>query len=90
MTISPETAKAAIRRQVPADLNEYTAIGDFLAAEGPPLTMGRAGVFLVLGALLAAAGVDDGTETPVDITRWQNTITAKQAFDALFGPVAPA
>lgn len=88
MMISAETAKAAIRRQVPADLNEYTAIGDFLAAEGPPLTMGRAGVFLVLGALLAAAG--DGTETPVDITRWRGTVTAKQAFDALLGPVAPA
>ena len=46
MKISRATALSAMAGTVPSDLEEYTQIGDFVAKDGPPLTLGRAGCFL--------------------------------------------
>lgn len=82
MKISKETALAAMTGVVPANLDEYYAIGDFCAAGGPPMTVGRGKVFLALGRRLKTAGLDASTSDSVDISTLKGAITDDESFGA--------
>ena len=81
MKISRATALSAMAGTVPSDLEEYTQIGDFVAKDGPPFTLGRAGCFLALGKCLEEEGVPEGEL--VDISKWHSAIDVEEAMKLL-------
>ena len=81
MKISRATALSAMAGTVPSNLEEYVQVGDFVAKDGPPFTIGRAGCFLSLGKRLVAEGVPEGEL--VDISKFRETVDVGEAMKLL-------
>lgn len=90
MKISKATAESALAGTVPADMDEYTRVCDYITADAPDgvSQLARMGVFIVLGQRLAKRNKPqpDDRHALVDVSEWRASVYPAEAFAALSVP----